>query len=130
MAEEKPQPEKSMDTHNNEGRNLRFPIYALCSHDDNQPDQDLLLVGEVESHQCVIFYHNKELAELAVEQADAQYGPGHNLLCIGGKDRLIEVLKAVPHEVRHIVWNKQLEAAGTFDMQIIDCLLGWQIRHE
>jgi hypothetical protein len=118
-----------MPTPGDEGQNLRFPIYALCVRHADQLDQEFLAPGEVDGRKCVVFYHNKELAELAVEQAAIQSGQKHHLLTIDDKNYLIEVLKAIPHEVRHIVWNKQLEAAGMFDMQVIDCLLGWQIRH-
>jgi hypothetical protein len=112
-----------------EGRNLRFPIYALCIEDPDQPDQDFLAEGDLDGRRCVAFYHNQELAELAVEQAARQTEMRHHLLRIDGKDYLIDILKTIPHEIRWIVWNKQLEAAGMYDMQVIDCLLGWQIRH-
>jgi hypothetical protein len=113
-----------------ERRELTFPIYALCICDASRRDQYFLAQGEIEGLESVIFYHNKELAELAVEQATKQTDQEHELLVIADKDHLIEVLKIIPHEVRHIVWNKQLEATGVFDLQIIDCLLGWQIRHK
>ena len=123
-----------MTSSSNEGRHLRFPIFALCWSDPTRPGDDLLLDGEVEGRKCILFYHNKELAELAVEQANRkdQESP-HHLLPIDSKEYLIEILKAVPagpEGVDHIVWDKQLEAAGTFDCQIINCFLGWLLRRK
>src|SRR4051794_31058415 len=101
--------ESEMTTSRAEGRNIRFPIYALCNHNPDRPNEDFLAQGEVEGHQCVVFYHNNELAELAVEQASKKSSERHHLVTIDDKQNLIEVLTAIPHDVRHVLWNKQLE---------------------
>jgi hypothetical protein len=107
-------------------KHYRFPMYVLCYREDGE---ELIVDVELENLLCVCFYHNKELAELAVEQADTKDGPCHHLSRIDDKARLIEVLTAIPREVGNIIWNKQLEAAGTFELQAINCFLGWVIRH-
>lgn len=113
-----------------EARNLLFPVFALCERRPDRPEQDCLVRGEIGGNLAVLFFHNKELAELAVEQANDRAGREHCLLVIRDRQRLIEVLTAIPHEVRTVSWNKAPDSAGAFDMQVLDTLLGWLIRHK
>ena len=115
-----------------EERNARVPVWILCqSHRPGSPPGTIpLAIAQIEDVECLLCYRNQELAELVVAQANSSEGVTHKLLRLNTLDEVIEQLSILPHEYRHICWNKPMEAAGTFELQVIDTLLGWLIRHK
>lgn len=110
--------------------NLRFPVWALCLESELNLEGELFVIGDVDGVECLMMYRNEELAELVVEQANSQYADKkHKLLTYDNRQDFTEQLQVIPHKYRHICWNKPLGASGTFQLQVIDCLLGWLIRH-